>query len=97
MTELSQSFAQKSRNLEAHLMRLIAERTQTRMADAMGVDDSTINRWITSDSGLRRACELLAALGLRLKPDDEPDFSESYVSALETLARHQLDQRRAAR
>lgn len=78
-------------------MRLIAERTQTRMADAMGVDDSTINRWITSDSGLRRACELLAALGLRLKRDDETDFSESYVAALETLARHQLDQRRPGR
>lgn len=97
MSELSQSLAQKSRNLEALLMRLIAERTQTRLADGMGVDDSTINRWITSDNGLRRSCELLAALGLRLKAEDEPDFDASYVSALETLARHQLDQRRTPR
>lgn len=91
---MSQSISEKARNLEAHLMRLIAQRSQTRVADDLGVDDSTVNRWITSESGLRRACEVLAALNLRLKPADEPDFSDSYVGALETLARVQLDERR---
>lgn len=91
---MSQPLREKARNLEAQLMRLIAHRSQTRIADELGVDDSTINRWITGESGLRRACEVLAALRLRLKPDDEPDFSDSYVGALETLARVQLDERR---
>ena len=91
---MSQSLREKARNLEAQVMRLIAHRSQTRIADELGVDDSTINRWLSGDNGLRRACEVLAALRLRLRPDDEPEFSESYVGALETLARVQLDERR---
>jgi hypothetical protein len=94
MASLSSSLSEKARNLEAQVMRLIAHRSQTRLADELGVDDSTINRWLTGDNGLRRACEVLAALRLRLRPDDEPEFSESYVGALETLARVQLDERR---
>jgi len=90
---MSQSLSEKARNLEAHLMRLIAQRSQTRVADDLGVDDSTVNRWITSESGLRRACEVLAALGLRVKADQDEDFSDSYIGALETLANVQLEER----
>jgi hypothetical protein len=94
MASLCSSLAEKARSIEAELMRLIAQRSQTRIADEIGIDDSTLNRWITGDNGLRRACEVLAALRLRVRPDDRPDFSESYVGALETLARVQLDERR---
>lgn len=97
MQPVSPSLAEKTRNLESELMRLIAQRSQTRIADEIGVDDSTLNRWLSSDAGLKRACEVLAALGLRVKPDDEPDFSDSYVGALETLASVQLDERRKRR
>lgn len=94
MQEMLHSLREKARNLEAQLLRLIAQRSQTRIADDIGVDDSTLNRWLSSDAGLKRACEVLAALRLRLKPDDEPDFSDSYVGALQTLVRVQLDERR---
>lgn len=97
MQPVSPSLAEKTRNLESELMRLIAQRSQTRIADEIGVDDSTLNRWLSSDAGLKRACEVLAALGLRVKSDDEPDFSDSYVGALETLASVQLDERRKRR
>lgn len=97
MNPVSQQLAEKARNLEAQVMRGIAHLSQTRLADKLGVDDSTINRWITSESGLRRACDVLAALGLCVRPDDQPDFSESYVGALETLARVTLEERRKGR
>jgi transcriptional regulator with XRE-family HTH domain len=97
MQPVSSPAAEKARNLEAYLLRLVAQRSQTRIADEIGVDDSTLNRWLSSDAGLKRACEVLAALRLRLKPDDEPDFSDSYVGALETLASVQLDERRKRR
>jgi hypothetical protein len=89
--------AESSRNIEGHVLRLLAERSQSRVADAIGVDESTMSRWVAAESGLRRACEVIAALGLRLRPADQPDFSETYVTALETLAREQLDRRKASR
>lgn len=94
MESLSQTVAAKARKIEGELLRRIAEHSQTRLADQLGLDDSSISRWLASEGGFKRACEVLAALRLRLKPDDEPDFSDSYVGALETLARVQLDERR---
>lgn len=94
---MSLPLRQAARIVEAQLMRSIAERTQTRIADLLSIDDSTFNRWITSDAGLRRCAELLAALGMRVKPVGDPDYSPAYVEALETLTMHQLEQKRTER
>lgn len=97
MSESSDRVPEMARNIESHLLRALAERSQARVAEALGVDESTMSRWVAAESGLRRACEVIAALGLRLRPAHQPDFSETYVAALETLAREQLDRRKNSR
>lgn len=93
MESLSQTVAAKARKIEGELLRRIAEHSQTRLADQLGLDDSSISRWLASEGGFKRACEVLAALGLRVKADQDEDFSDSYIGALETLANVQLQER----
>jgi transcriptional regulator with XRE-family HTH domain len=97
MTELSAEACARSRNIRAHLLRLINERTQDKTARALGIDPGTFSRWLTSDAGLDRACELLAVLELRVKDLHAPDFDEGYVTSLEGIARAKLDMRKGAR
>lgn len=97
MTELSPDACAKARNIRGHLLRLIHEKGQCNVADALGIDDSTISRWLIKPDGLERACELLAVLGLRLKPISEPEISSVEFEAMRVLARATLDKREAAR
>ena len=62
MTELDSTTDERSRKIESLLLQAIAARTQTSIAQEMGIDDSTFHRWINGESGLKRCAQLLAIL-----------------------------------
>lgn len=98
VTESSPDVLESARNLEGHLLRRIASKSQKAIALDLGVDEATVSRWLHPETGiLHRACQLLAALNLRVKDASERDFRESEVAALETLAMELLYLRRKER
>ena len=66
------------------LLRGLAEVSQKRMADLIGVSETTMSA-MKSDQ-LERLSVLIAACGLKLSPITHQTFDESYISALKTLA-----------
>lgn len=63
-------------------LRRLAEVTQERAADFMGVSASTISR---QKEDLEKACHLLAALGFQLSQSDSVVISDAELQALEIM------------
>jgi hypothetical protein len=97
LDEVSGPRTPKASNIESHILRLLGHRTQTATAERMRCDNTTLNKFLSSPNGLGRACELLAALGLRVVDETQPVYDERYVESLETLAMHALNRRRSGR
>jgi transcriptional regulator with XRE-family HTH domain len=87
MEEVSASRAENARKIGARLqgeiLRKLAEVTQERAAEFMGVSASTISR---AKDDLEKACQLLAALGLQLAPVDAVVVTQGELDALERIA-----------
>lgn len=90
MASLSPAIEALSRKNESIVLRALAEHSQTRIAEQLGVDASTVSRF--KDGGLAQASALLAACGLKVVPIDMQCFSRDKVNALLTLARDHLVQ-----
>ena len=71
------------RNVSA-LLRGMAEVTQKRVADLIGVSEATLSD-IKTDR-LERFAALAAACGLKLVPITERSLADKHINALETLA-----------
>jgi hypothetical protein len=90
MPELSPSVAEKARKNERTVLQALARVSQSRVAEQMGVNDSTVSRF--KDGGIEQACLFLAACGLKVVPNDMQCFPQEKVHALLTLARDHLVQ-----
>lgn len=90
MAQLSPSIAEIARKNEQTVLHALAQRSQTKVAELLGVADSTVTRF--KDGGLEQAAALLAACGLKVVPVDMQCFPRDKVNALLTLARDHLVQ-----
>lgn len=90
MAPLSAAVAETARKNERAVLHALARISQTRVAESMGVSDSTITR--LKDGGIEQAALLLAACGLKVVPTGMRCFREDKVHALLTLARDHLAQ-----
>lgn len=90
MSQLSDSAASLARKNESAVLRALAEHSQARIAEQLGVDASTVSRF--KDGGLAQAAALLAACGLKVVPISMQCFPQEKVGALLTLARAHLMQ-----
>lgn len=81
--------------IQGEILRRLAEVTQARAAECIGVDASTVSRMKAS---LEDATLLLAALGLQLVPSDWTVASHEDMSAYKRLAykflKHELEGKR---
>lgn len=84
MNQVSAAIVQASRKNEQLILHSLAEHGQARIADMMGVHESTISRF--KDGGISQASALVAALGLKIVPQRMECFDPEYVRALRTLA-----------
>lgn len=69
--------------IHGEILRRLAEVTQDRAADFMGVSASTVSR---QKEGLDGFCHLLAALGFQLAPAGAVVVSQEEMHALERMA-----------
>lgn len=90
MTAVSQAVQERARKNEQAVLHAFARVSQARIAEQMGVNDSTVSRF--KEGGVAQACLLLAAAGLKVVPNDMQCFPEEKVQALLTLARAHLVQ-----
>jgi hypothetical protein len=90
MPTLSPSITENARKNERVILQAFARVSQARIAEQMGVNDSTVSRF--KDGGLEHAAALLAACGLKVVPVEMQCFPREKVNALLTLARDHLQQ-----
>ncbi len=90
MAAVSPAIAETARKNERAVLQALSRVSQTRVAELLGVSDSTVTRF--KEGGIEQACALLAACGLRVVGEDMQCFSRDKVHALLTLARDHLVQ-----
>lgn len=88
MAELSPGLAERARKNETTVLRALADASQVRVAEALGVSEATVSRF--KDGGIQQAAALLAACGLKVVPDSMQCFAPDKVNALLVLARDHL-------
>lgn len=81
---ISDSIRDRARRNHTVLIRCLAEVSQSRVAELIGVSQTTMSG-IKADQ-LERFAALIAACGLKLAPVTDQTFDETYISALKTLA-----------
>lgn len=84
MHEVSPELRERSRKIETLLRNALAEVGQTRVADKMGVSESTVSRLKADD--IERMALFIVALGLRVVDTDQRTISASDLQALKHLA-----------
>ena len=89
MSSVSSAITEMTRKNERAVLQAFARVSQTKVAELMGVSDSTITRF--KESGIEQACALLAACGLKVVPTDMQCFPQDKVHALLTLAKAHLE------
>lgn len=87
--------AETARNIETMILRALAERTQSAVAESADVSATRLSRWKSGEGGmdLREVAAILGALGLQLVATGHSEAvtipREDY-DALRTLARRAL-------
>lgn len=66
------------------LLRSLAEVSQKRVAEVVGLSDSAMSTW--KSDHMERACLVIAACGLRIVPVTEHTYEEADIAALRQLA-----------
>lgn len=77
-----ESTRKNAARIQGEILRRLAEVTQARAAECIGVDASTVSRM---KGELEDACLLLAALGLQIVDNDVVVISPEDLAALERL------------
>ena len=90
MSSLSPDQLGTSRKISASILRALASVGQVRVAESLGVSESTVSRW--KDKEIDEMGQLLAVLGLKSVPQDYKCYDPKSIDALLTLAKERLAQ-----
>ncbi|HBC0149390.1 TPA: transcriptional regulator [Salmonella enterica subsp. houtenae] len=72
--------------MESLILNQLASVGQKPVADAIGIDESTISRWKGKGSHIEQFCRFLAELGIQLAPPGAVLVRRDYLFSVETLA-----------
>lgn len=81
MPQLSPTISEASRKVERTLLQTLAARSQVRVAELMGVSESTVSRIDKST-----LAAFLAACGLKVVKQEMQCFDPDYIHSLKVLA-----------
>lgn len=81
--------------MESLILNQLASVGQKPVADAIGIDESTISRWKGKGGHVEQFCRFLAELGIQLAPPEAVLVSRNYLTAVEILADAGLKAERA--
>ncbi|EIK1667498.1 transcriptional regulator [Salmonella enterica] len=72
--------------MERLILNQLASVGQKPVADAIGIDESTISRWKGKGGHVEQFCRFLAELGIQLAPPGAVLVRRDYLFSVETLA-----------
>lgn len=81
-------------HIESQLLRSMRDVGQGRVGEAIGVSAQRMSG-LVNEGLMTRTARIVAALGFRLVPADEPVYEAEYVKSLETLVRLSMAKREA--
>ena len=81
MSELSPSIAEASRKIEKQILQSLAQRSQVKVAELLGVSESTVSRMDKTS-----IAAFIAACGLKAVPITQVCFDPEYIQSLKVLA-----------
>lgn len=84
MAEVSDYTAKKARKTQTAILQALAEKSQTRVADLMGVSESKVSR--LKGEHLADIAAFIAACGLKVVPETAQTYDEDYIKSLKHLA-----------
>lgn len=82
--QLSPDMDARAREFEGLILSRLLSVGQNKIADSIGVSESTVSRWKEGD--IERWCKTLALLGLQVVPLSAQCHPQEYIQALKTLA-----------
>ena len=83
--QLSPEKMHRSRNMQSDILQAVAETKQINVAKCLGVESSTVGRWLDSknpDSQVVRFCDMLAICGLKIVPADDKCYDAEKMAIL---------------
>jgi hypothetical protein len=79
-----------SRNMQSQIVQAVAANKQTNVADCIGVDTTTVGRWLdanNTESKVVKLCDMLAFCGLKVVPANMKCYDASKIDILFRLAK----------
>ena len=79
-----------SRNMQSQIMQSVAVNKQSNVADCIGVDTTTVGRWLDAknpDSKIVQFCDMLAFCGLKVVPAHMKCYDAKKIDILFRLAK----------
>lgn len=83
--QLSLERVQQSRNMQSDILHAVAETKQVNVAKCLGVDSSTVGRWLDAknpESQVVRFCDMLAICGLKVVPANTKHYDAAKIEIL---------------
>lgn len=85
INQLSPERVQRSRNMQSDILHAVAETRQVNVAKCLGVESSTVGRWLDSknpESQVVRFCDMLALCGLKVVPANAKCYDAAKIEIL---------------
>lgn len=89
MPALSEAQLGRSRKIAALILQRLSSVGQVQLAEALGSSEASISRWKTDQ--IDQCAKALAALGLKVVPEDARCYRPEAIEAIFTLARMQVE------
>lgn len=90
MIALSDEQLARSRKNESVILKHLASIGQVHLANMLGIHESTVSRW--KDKEFTELSQTLAALGLKVIPEEMRCYDPKSIDALLTLAKERMGQ-----
>lgn len=90
MNPVSSSVAERSRKSHTLALQRLASAGQNTVAEQLQTSEATVSRFVSAE--LERACQVLAALGLKVVPLEMKCYEPRKIAILMELARDHLNQ-----
>ena len=85
INQLSPERVQRSRNMQSDILHAVAETKQVNVAKCLGVESSTVGRWLDAknpESQVVRFCDMLALCGLKVVPANAKCYDAAKIEIL---------------
>lgn len=89
--EVKPNLDESARKIHTSILQALANASQKRVADALGIHESSVSRMKSTDGDIENMARLLAVLGLKVVAVDVLTYKPEMINALHTLARAGLD------